>query len=91
MVTEKFACPCCGYKTFTQQPNGTYDICQVCFWEDDPIQLKDPDYEGGANKVSLKQGQRNFVKYGACEKEMIKNVRPPKKDEKRDKEWKLID
>jgi hypothetical protein len=90
MVTEKFACPCCGYKTFTQQPNGTYDICQVCFWEDDPIQLKDPDYEGGANKVSLKQGQRNFKKYGACEKEMIKNVRPPKKDEKRDKEWKLI-
>ncbi|WP_333696749.1 CPCC family cysteine-rich protein [Flavobacterium sp.] len=91
MVIEKFACPCCGYKTFTQQPNGTYDICQVCFWEDDPIQLKDPDYEGGANKVSLRQGQRNFEKYGACEKEMIKNVRPPKTDEKRDKEWKLID
>jgi hypothetical protein len=91
MVTEKFACPCCGYKTFTQQPNGTYDICQVCFWEDDPIQLKDPDYEGGANKVSLRQGQRNFEKYGACEKEMIMNVRPPKTDEKRDKEWKLID
>lgn len=35
MVIEKFTCPCCGYKTFTQQPNETYDICQVCFWEDD--------------------------------------------------------
>lgn len=43
MVTEKFACPCCRYKTFAQQPNVTYGICQVCFWEDDPIQLKDPN------------------------------------------------
>ena len=46
MVTEKFACPCCGYKTFAEQPNGHYDICEVCFWEDDPIQFDDPNYEG---------------------------------------------
>lgn len=88
---EKFACPCCGYKTFKEQPNGTYDICQVCFWEDDPIQLKDPNYEGGANRVSLRQGQKNFKKYGACEKEMVKNVRQPNKDEKKDHNWKSLD
>lgn len=39
MVTEKFACPCCGYKTFREQPNGSYDICQICFWEDAQFNL----------------------------------------------------
>jgi len=91
MVTEKFACPCCGYKTFKEQPNGSYDICQVCFWEDDPIQLDNPDYEGGANRVSLKQGQKNFVEFGACEREMTKNVRQLTKDEQREKNWKPLD
>jgi len=81
MVTEKFACPCCGHKTFSEKPNGTYNICPVCFWEDDPIQFKDPYYEGGANEVSLRQGQKNFIEFGACRKEMIKNVRQPFKDE----------
>lgn len=90
MVIEKFACPCCGYKTFTQQPNGTYDICQVCFWEDDPIQLEDSNYEGGANSVSLRQGQKNFIAFGACDREMIEFVRPATEDEQRDENWKPL-
>ncbi|WP_211322325.1 CPCC family cysteine-rich protein [Sphingobacterium faecium] len=32
MVTEKFACRCCSYKTFKERPNGSYDICEVCFF-----------------------------------------------------------
>lgn len=91
MVTNKFTCPCCGYKTFTEKPNGTYDICEICFWEDDATQLADPNYEGGANKVSLKQGQNNFLLFGACEKEMVNNVRPPNKNEMRDNNWKPIE
>ena len=50
-VNSKFACPCCGHKTFTEKPNGTYDICPVCFWEDDAIQLDYPNYEGAANQL----------------------------------------
>ncbi|MBW8359029.1 MAG: hydrolase [Weeksellaceae bacterium] len=91
MVTAKFACPCCGYKTFGEKPNGSYDICEVCFWEDDPIQLAHPKYNGGANRVSLKQGQKNFIEFGACEREMITNVRQPTKDEQRDKNWKPLE
>jgi hypothetical protein len=87
----KFACPCCGYKTFREKPNGSYDICEVCFWEDDPIQLDEPDYDGGANRVSLKQGQKNFSEFGACEREMIKNVRQPNRDEQRDENWKPLE
>ena len=91
MMVEKFACPCCGYKTFTHEPNGSYEICEVCFWEDDQIQLENPDYKGGANKVSLKQAQKNFIKFGACEQDMLPNVRQPKLDEQRDPSWKPYD
>lgn len=84
----KFYCPCCGYNTLNEPPGGTYKICDICFWEDDPIQLDDPDYEGGANRVSLNQGQQNFEKYGACEKEMVKMVTKPTKHNVRNPEWK---
>ena len=77
----KYKCPCCGFYTFEHRPNGTYDICKVCFWEDDPIQLDDPNYEGGANKVSLLQARENFLRFGACEEAMIPYVRNPKQDE----------
>jgi rubrerythrin len=91
MVIHKFACPCCGYKTFKHEPDGSYNICNVCFWEDDSIQLADPDYEGGANRVSLRQAQKNFQKFGACEENMVNNVQPPSNDEARDKNWKWIE
>lgn len=29
----KFVCPCCGCRTLDER--GAYDICPVCFWEDD--------------------------------------------------------
>lgn len=77
----KYKCPCCGCYTFDNKPDGSYDICQVCFWEDDPIQLEDPTFEGGANKVSLIQAQKNYKKFGACEREMIPHVRKPTENE----------
>ncbi|MEV5113035.1 hypothetical protein MRBL20_001149 [Peribacillus frigoritolerans] len=35
----KYTCPCCGYKTLDEEPPGTYDICSICFCEDDGVQL----------------------------------------------------
>jgi len=67
----KYTCPCCGYKTL-EEPPGDYDICKICYWEDDPVQNEDPDFEGGANEVSLRQAQRNYKIYGASE-EMFKH------------------
>jgi len=80
-VILKYKCPCCEYYTFEEKPNGKYDTCKVCFWEDDPIQLNDPTYEGGANHVSLMQAKKNYLEFGACEREMIPHVRKPQKDE----------
>lgn len=55
-----YTCPCCGYKTFDLKPPGTFDICPVCYWQDDLIQYFDPDFEGGANVFSLRQSQEAF-------------------------------
>ncbi|MEA5258899.1 CPCC family cysteine-rich protein [Arcicella aquatica] len=90
-INAKFTCPCCGHKTFTEEPNGAYYICPVCFWEDDAIQFDDPNYESGANPTSLKQAQKNFMKFGACDINMKRNVRPPNIEEPKDKNWKPYD
>ena len=78
---KKYKCHCCGFYTFDKKPMGNYDICPVCFWEDDSFQSQNPDEEAGANHVSLNQARENYKKFGACEQDMIKHVRPPKKDE----------
>lgn len=80
-MTQKFPCHCCGYLTCSGMPSGSYDICPVCFWEDDPVQLKDEANRGGANRLSLVEARINFQKFGACEPEMVPNVRKPKPDE----------
>jgi len=54
----------------------------VCFWEDDDVQLRDPDYEGGANEVSLNQARRNFQRHGASEPRFKAKVRPPEPGER---------
>lgn len=72
-----FPCPCCGFLTLAQRPPGTFDICPVCFWEDDQIQFRDPDYRGGANTVSLTEARVNFRTLGASDPNFTANVRPP--------------
>lgn len=51
MKREK--CPICGYYTFEDGLGLTYNICPVCFWEDDVIDYDDPDADTGANCASL--------------------------------------
>ena len=44
----KFACPCCGCRTLNER--GAYDICPVCFWEDDAY-------------IVVKEGKINAVRF----------------------------
>lgn len=80
-------CPCCGYDTFDPNDRGNYSICPICFWEDDPIQFDKPDMDGGANRVSLITGQMNYDKFGACEKDMARNVRKATQTDKLNPKW----
>ena len=78
-LSEREQCPCCGY--FTLDERGEYDICKVCFWEDEsPYLIYGEPVEGGwtgANNVPLEQARENFLAFGAGEERFIKNVRPP--------------
>jgi hypothetical protein len=57
----KFACPCCGYLTLDSR--GDFDICDVCFWEDDGQDDHDADQvRGGPNgRLSLTQARNDFA------------------------------
>jgi hypothetical protein len=90
VTTDKFACPCCGYKTLNEQPSGTFVICEICFWEDDNVQFDDPDFSGGANRPSLRQAQANFRSFGACEKRLRAHVRKPTEADERDAAWRAF-
>ena len=86
----RYPCPCCGHLVFAGRP-GSYDICQVCFWEDDGVQLRWPHYAGGANRPSLVESQRNFIRFGAMEERFVGNVRAASPDEPIDPGWRPID
>ncbi len=76
-----YRCPCCGYRTLDER--GGFEICDICFWEDDG----QDDYDatavrGGPNgSLSLAQARENFKVFGACEERHIKNVRKPLPEE----------
>ena len=53
-------CPVCG--KFEFPTHGSFDICEVCGWEDDYVQEQDPEF-GGANWEGLK-GYRALYKAG---------------------------
>ncbi len=74
-------CPCCGCKTLDER--GGYDICPVCFWEDDGQDDYDADVvRGGPNgSLSLTAARANYLRFGACEERMRQHVRPPRPKE----------
>ncbi|MGW1071916.1 CPCC family cysteine-rich protein [Streptomyces sp. NPDC002537] len=78
-MEKRFPCPCCGHLTLGDI--GGWEICPVCFWEDDPQQLRRPTMAGGANRVSLVQARRDYEQFGACDADARAHVRPPRPDE----------
>ena len=81
LVLPKYKCPCCGYYTLSEKAGGTFEICPVCFWEDDRIQLEHPDLAGGANGISLNEARDQFRLCGASREDLRPYVRAPKKSE----------
>lgn len=77
---KKYPCACCGFLTKSQPYSQTFEICSVCFWEDDCSE-DDVDYTGGANSLSLRDARQNFKKFKVCSLEFLEHVRPPLPDE----------
>lgn len=81
MEEKKFACQCCGFLTLEEDPWGSYEICDVCFWENNHGQFNDPTYAGGANRISLLEARANFARFGAKDEGSKPFVRTPFPDE----------
>jgi hypothetical protein len=55
-------CCCCGYKALSKRRE--YNVCPVCFWEDDGTE-SDEAYSS-PNHLTLGEGKRNFQGRGVC-------------------------
>lgn len=55
MNETKTSCPCCGKMKVEE-----YEICDVCYWQNDPVQFRNPDYKGGANVMSLNEARKAY-------------------------------
>ena len=80
---KKYKCECCGYYTLTEEPPNTYEICKVCYWEEDYVQNKDPNFPGGANNMSLNEARKNYLRIGAISEEFLQYIRKPLDSEKK--------
>jgi hypothetical protein len=58
MVNNK-KCMCCGSHTL---PNdGIFEICPLCWWQDDGFQNDGHNFDGGANILSLKEYRKKWL------------------------------
>lgn len=80
-VEKGYPCACCGFLTMGEPEAGSFDICPVCYWEDDNVQFADINYRGGANDESLSEARDNYKKIGVYSLQYLKRVRPPQPDE----------
>lgn len=58
-MNDRKICPVCGKHQFEDE--DSYEVCPVCGWEDDPLQRDEPDFEGGANDLSLNQFKEEYL------------------------------
>ncbi len=58
-------CSCCGQ--YTLEKDSIFEICKVCGWQDDGLQNDNPDYKGGANKMSLNEAKEAYKKVKSSE------------------------
>jgi hypothetical protein len=80
-------CPCCGYRVIS----SNFEICGICGWEYDPAQNEHPDLRGPANRVTLREAQRNYLAFGAKDELHRASVSAPTPGDERDPQWKPLD
>lgn len=85
---KKHACVVCGHRTLEER--GDWEICPVCFWEDDVL-VEGVDKSSPANGgMMVSTAQANFVRYGAISPDLVGKTRPPHVGEEKDPGWKPL-
>jgi hypothetical protein len=74
MHSVNVRCLCCGSRTLTAP--GTFELCPVCWWQDDGQDDADADVVRGANgPLSLTMARANFRQFGAADPRFVSHVR----------------
>jgi uncharacterized protein YjbI with pentapeptide repeats len=81
VTQDKQVCPCCYSRTLTSR--GRFEICEVCYWEDDDQDDVDADFvRGGPNgNLSLTEGRANYSALRSCDRLHSPSVRRPRPEE----------
>jgi hypothetical protein len=76
-VEVRYRCPCCGYRTLDAP--GAFELCPVCWWEDDG--QEDADAEEVRltvnGQLSLNEARAFYASYGAAHPRFLPYVRKP--------------
>jgi len=88
--TAAAPCPVCGYYMFSA-PDSESEICAICNWHNDILDLEKMYEPVGPNHVSLEQAQKNFFEFGAVEVRFKNLVRHPLNNDIRDSKWRPLD
>ena len=54
---ETYLCPVCGKAEL-----GYMEVCPLCEWQNDPAQIRHPDWKKCANQMSLEQARTAYAK-----------------------------
>ena len=64
-IAGKCLCDCCFFPTLNG--HGGYEICPICWWEDDPTAADDLNGDSVVNSgLSLNEARRNFQEHQHC-------------------------
>ena len=55
----EYSCPCCGHTMHSEYGEGSYEICDHCWWED--CGVRDPDEHSGPNHMTLGEGRKEWL------------------------------
>jgi hypothetical protein len=77
-----YPCPCCGYQTLPGR--GAYDLCPVCWWEDEGLE---PWEYSGPNGQTLVEAQQEYLAQRLPHRLRPGKVRASKRREERDPDW----
>lgn len=60
-LSELYTCPCCGYPMLSERES--YEICLLCWWEDEFEDDPHLDRVSGPNHITLREGRANFERH----------------------------
>jgi hypothetical protein len=73
MIPEgRFQCVCCDYYTVVDR--HSFEVCQVCYWEDDGSTMAQLDQESRSNHMTLRAARKSFEAIGAIDQSAVSLV-----------------